>query len=172
MGQSRAPERTCPPRVVGFRGLSSGPGGEMYFDTIRGKRFPGSRSLFPNHESSTTLTTTEIGSNAALRSRAERANARCQELPLSRGKITQRAARAYTHPHEAFTMHILVDLKVCESCGSLWYRATGEVQVYCGSCAVKLGAFPLPRPRRRPGGRRKLTVTCSEAPALSTGGGR
>ena len=55
-------------------------------------------------------------------------------------------------------MHVLVDLKICESCGSLWYRAAGGAQVYCNCCAEKLGEFPCPRSRRRPGGRRKPPV--------------
>ena len=69
-------------------------------------------------------------------------------------------------------MHMLIDLKICESCGSLWYRAAGGVQVYCSGCATRLGEFPLPRLRTRPGGRRKKTIGLDGMLQLSTGGGR
>jgi hypothetical protein len=144
----------------------------MSFKIGRHQRFHGSKSLFPNHETPATLTTTEIGSDTALRSYAARANAHRYDLPLSRGRRTRRPTRVHTYSHEANTMQVFVDLKVCESCGSLWYRAAGEVKIYCGACAVKLGEFPLPRLRRRPGGRRKLTVTRRGISQVSTGGGR
>ena len=69
-------------------------------------------------------------------------------------------------------MQLFVDLKICESCGSLWYRAAGEVQVYCKGCEAKLGEFPLPRLRRRPGGRRKHTVRSGGVLQAPAGGGR
>ena len=69
-------------------------------------------------------------------------------------------------------MHVFVDLKICESCGSLWYRAAGEVQVYCKGCTAKLGEFPLPRLRRRPGGRRKHLVKSVEIFPAPVGGER
>jgi hypothetical protein len=56
-------------------------------------------------------------------------------------------------------MHLVVDLKICEGCGSLWYRTSGGTTVYCYGCAIKLGEFPSPRLRRSPGGRRKQVVT-------------
>jgi hypothetical protein len=69
-------------------------------------------------------------------------------------------------------MHMFVDLKVCESCGSLWYRAAGEVKVYCNGCAAKLGEFPQPRLRKRPGGRRKRPIPTSGMYAVQARGGR
>ena len=74
--------------------------------------------------------------------------------------------------HEVFDMQVFVDLKICESCGSLWYRAAGGMQVYCDSCKIKLREFPLPRLRRRPGGRRKHTVTSTGVLQMPVGGGR
>ncbi len=144
----------------------------MSFKTGRHERIPGCKSLFPQHGFSTTLTTTEIGSEATLRSCAARANARGREFPQSRGKGTWQRTRERTCTYEVKTMHILVDLKVCESCGSLWYRAAGQHHVYCGSCAAKLGEFPLPRVRRRPGGRRKYAVNSSELFQVPSVGGR
>jgi LSD1 subclass zinc finger protein len=58
---------------------------------------------------------------------------------------------------EVFTMHMSIDLKICEGCGSLWYRATGATHVYCAGCTTKLGEFPMPQHRKRPGARRKQT---------------
>ena len=52
-------------------------------------------------------------------------------------------------------MYLKVSLKICEGCGNLWFRAENGTTVYCGSCAKKLESFPIPRLRRRPGGRRK-----------------
>ncbi len=52
-------------------------------------------------------------------------------------------------------MQLFVDLKICESCGSLWYRPSGGATVYCMGCSEKLGEFPSPRSRTRPGGRKK-----------------
>ena len=144
----------------------------MSFTIGRHERFHGSKSLFPHHEFSTTLTTTEIGSEAALRNCAGRASACGPELPLSRGNNTRRGPRARTYFDEGFTMQMFVDLKVCESCGSLWYRAAGEVKVYCSGCAARLGEFPQPRLRKRPGGRRKRPISTGGMFAVPAGGGR
>jgi uncharacterized Zn finger protein (UPF0148 family) len=48
-------------------------------------------------------------------------------------------------------MEFCVQLKVCEGCGCLWFRAQGQEKVYCGSCEVKLRDFPLPETRKRRG---------------------
>lgn len=61
-------------------------------------------------------------------------------------------------------LYLRVHLKVCEGCGSLWFRSN-DVEVYCGACTDKLRDFPSPRTRTRPGGRRKRgsLVTAAEA---------
>jgi hypothetical protein len=69
-------------------------------------------------------------------------------------------------------MHLFIDLKICEGCGSLWYRATGGAKVYCKSCEAKLGEFPSPRTRRRPGGRRKIQAKAFGLVQTVTGGER
>lgn len=48
-------------------------------------------------------------------------------------------------------MEVRVQLKVCEGCGCLWYRAQTHGSVYCTNCAIKLRDFPLPESRRRRG---------------------
>ena len=50
-------------------------------------------------------------------------------------------------------MHEKVQLKVCEGCGCLWFRAQCQASVYCRSCAVKLAEFPDPETRKRRGRR-------------------
>jgi hypothetical protein len=54
-------------------------------------------------------------------------------------------------------MELRVQLKVCEGCGCLWYRAMSQRSVYCRACEAKLKDFPPAEPRKgrgRPG--RKL----------------
>lgn len=45
-----------------------------------------------------------------------------------------------------------IQLKICEACGCLWYRAHNQSGVYCAGCAAKLKEFPPVESRhRRPG---------------------
>jgi hypothetical protein len=48
-------------------------------------------------------------------------------------------------------MELRVQLKVCEGCGCLWYRAQTQAGVYCHGCEVKLKDFPAPESRKRRG---------------------
>jgi len=48
-------------------------------------------------------------------------------------------------------MELRVQLKVCEGCGCLWYRAQTQGDVYCKTCDVKLKDFPTPFSRKRRG---------------------
>ena len=48
-------------------------------------------------------------------------------------------------------MEVRVQLKICEGCGCLWYRAQSQESVYCKSCECKLKSFPTPQSRRRRG---------------------
>lgn len=48
-------------------------------------------------------------------------------------------------------MDLRVHLKVCEGCGSLWYRAQNQRTVYCRTCETRLREFPLPETRKRRG---------------------
>lgn len=41
-------------------------------------------------------------------------------------------------------------LKVCEGCGSLWFRSQESTNVYCTSCEVRLRGFSRTT-KRRPG---------------------
>ena len=45
----------------------------------------------------------------------------------------------------------VVKLKICEACGSLWYRAEGNSSAYCGACEAKLKDFPTVESRKRRG---------------------
>lgn len=48
-------------------------------------------------------------------------------------------------------MEVRVFLKVCEGCGSLWYRTQTQGTVYCRECEAKLKDFPDPESRKRRG---------------------
>src|SRR5260221_42707 len=50
-----------------------------------------------------------------------------------------------------FVMEVRVQLKICEGCGCLWYRAQSQETVYCRECEVKLKDFPSPESRKRRG---------------------
>jgi hypothetical protein len=42
---------------------------------------------------------------------------------------------------------IQLELKYCERCGGLWMRELGSEGRYCGSCAVQMAEYPVPRRR-------------------------
>jgi hypothetical protein len=48
-------------------------------------------------------------------------------------------------------VELVVKLKVCEACGSLWYRTQGDSSAYCGACEIKLADFPTVESRKRRG---------------------
>ncbi len=48
-------------------------------------------------------------------------------------------------------MELRVQLKICEGCGCLWYRAQTLLSVYCLRCETKLKDFPSADSRKRPG---------------------
>jgi hypothetical protein len=48
-------------------------------------------------------------------------------------------------------MDLRVQLKVCEGCGCLWYRAQSHRGVYCLGCDARLKQFPTAESRRRRG---------------------
>ena len=35
-------------------------------------------------------------------------------------------------------MYLRIELKYCERCGGLWYRAEGDTQVYCHACMPEM----------------------------------
>jgi hypothetical protein len=69
-------------------------------------------------------------------------------------------------------MELRVQLKVCEGCGCLWYRAQTQGSVYCKECEVKLKDFPPAESRKRRGrpGRKPLPKVW--AVATTVGGAR
>jgi hypothetical protein len=65
-------------------------------------------------------------------------------------------------------MELRVNLKVCEGCGCLWYRAQVETRVYCTSCQERFKDFPTAQSRKRRGRPRKTilpAVFAVETPA-------
>jgi uncharacterized Zn finger protein (UPF0148 family) len=69
-------------------------------------------------------------------------------------------------------MELRVQLKVCEGCGCLWYRAQTQGTVYCKNCEVKLRAFPTPETRKRRGRPIRRVLSQVWAVADETGGAR
>lgn len=67
-------------------------------------------------------------------------------------------------------MELRVQLKVCEGCGCLWYRAQTQGNVYCRHCDVKLRAFPAPETRKRRGRPSRRTLSKVWAVAQEAGG--
>lgn len=49
--------------------------------------------------------------------------------------------------------YLCVQLKVCEGCGSLWFRTQMTTKVYCEPCARKLAMHAKARPEQRRGRR-------------------
>ena len=67
-------------------------------------------------------------------------------------------------------MELRVQLKICEGCGSLWYRSQSEESVYCRACKTRLRDFPTPQSRRRRGRPRRHPVTLTWTAAAVLGG--
>jgi hypothetical protein len=67
-------------------------------------------------------------------------------------------------------MELRVQLKVCEGCGCLWYRAQDYQSVYCQPCEVKLRDFPAPGTRKRRGRPLRKPVVRSWTMAAAVGG--
>jgi uncharacterized Zn finger protein (UPF0148 family) len=45
-------------------------------------------------------------------------------------------------------MEVRVQIKICEGCGCLWFRAQTQGTVYCRQCETKLKDFPSPESRK------------------------
>jgi hypothetical protein len=67
-------------------------------------------------------------------------------------------------------MELRVQIKVCEGCGCLWYRAQAQETVYCNECAAKLREFPSPETRKRRGRPPRKTIVRVWAVAAAAGG--
>ena len=69
-------------------------------------------------------------------------------------------------------MEVRIQLKVCQGCGCLWYRAQTLDSVSCKECEAKLKTFPSPESRKRRGrpGRKQLAKVWAVAQAV--GGAR
>ena len=67
-------------------------------------------------------------------------------------------------------MDLRIQPKVCEGCGCLWFRALGQVNVYCHGCETKLREHPEPGTRKRRGPARRKAVPQIWAVAEAVGG--
>jgi hypothetical protein len=69
-------------------------------------------------------------------------------------------------------MEVRVQLKVCEGCGCLWYRAQTIESVYCKECESKLRPFPTPESRKLRGRPARKRLARVWAVAQTAGGAR
>lgn len=67
-------------------------------------------------------------------------------------------------------MELRVQLKICEGCGCLWYRAQTNGGVYCRECEVKLKDFPEPETRKLRGRRSRKPIKQIWGVAEAAGG--
>lgn len=67
-------------------------------------------------------------------------------------------------------MEVCVQLKICEGCGCLWYRAQAQGSVYCRECETKLKDFPSPETRKRRGRPPRKPLSAVWAVAEAIGG--
>src|SRR6202035_1633919 len=90
-----------------------------------------------------------------------------KRLQSSTGTIDSRDAASPRHPgriqdkykdagianinHGDVEMDLCVQLKVCEGCGCLWFRAQNHRGVYCHGCDARLRQFPSAESRKRRG---------------------
>lgn len=70
-----------------------------------------------------------------------------EPLPPARGAASRR--RQETFCLGSPMKYQRVQLKVCEGCGGLWFRAEPAQEIYCHACAQRLSAFPKMRTKRR-----------------------
>jgi hypothetical protein len=64
----------------------------------------------------------------------------------------------------------ILDLKICEGCGALWFRTAGRSHAYCIRCTRILAEFSAPRPRHLPS-HRLLRLTPRPGTRLQAAGG-
>ena len=69
-------------------------------------------------------------------------------------------------------MELLLELKICEGCGSLWYRIQNQRTVYCKHCELRLRDFPAPTAQRRRRSSRRNPSLDFEPEACLAGGER
>ena len=69
-------------------------------------------------------------------------------------------------------MDVRVQLKICEGCGCLWYRAQTHESVYCRECWKKLKDYPPPESRKLPGRPQTRNIGRIWAVSEATGGAR
>lgn len=67
-------------------------------------------------------------------------------------------------------MELRVQLKICEGCGSLFFRAEAGGEIYCHGCKGKLRDFPSPESRKRRGRPGGKTIPRVWAVAAAAGG--
>jgi hypothetical protein len=72
------------------------------------------------------------------------------------------------HPSKSAS---ILDLKICEGCGALWFRAVGRSHAYCTRCTPILAEFPAPRRSTLPSTHARLRLTPRPGARLQLAGG-
>jgi hypothetical protein len=57
--------------------------------------------------------------------------------------------------------YLQVFLKICEGCGSLWFRAHDSVEIYCPACAPRMHSLLPGRPSGRHVPHRRRKPRCN-----------
>jgi hypothetical protein len=89
-------------------------------------------------------------------------------LPAETAK--QQSTGGRTAKDGEWVMEVRVQLKICEGCGSLFYRAQTQGSVYCRGCETKLKDFPTPESRKRRGRPSRKSLVRVWAVAEAMGG--
>ena len=68
-----------------------------------------------------------------------------------RGTTATKKSAGRRREYGESVMELRVQLKICEGCGCLWYRAQTQGMFIAEECEVKLKDFPSPESRKRRG---------------------
>src|ERR1035441_8987359 len=75
-----------------------------------------------------------------------------------------------SRPTGELVMDLSVQIKICEGCGCLWYRAQYHTRVHCFGCETRLKDFPTPESRKRRGRPARKAIVKGWAMAETVGG--
>ena len=116
--------------------------------------------LIPDSARLIVMTSTARAQTATVKRRQQNPERGCLAPfnPPDRRQETERAGESDYLGKSV--MEVCVQLKICEGCGCLWYRAQTSGTVYCTRCKTELEKYPSPESRKRRG--RPATETILE----------
>jgi|ERR1035441_9186730 hypothetical protein len=89
---------------------------------------------------------------------------------FARLKLTSKLNGRGSRPTGELVMDLSVQIKICEGCGCLWYRAQYHTRVHCFGCETRLKDFPTPESRKRRGRPARKAIVKGWAMAETVGG--